>query len=187
MMCAQLMGAPAAAYIAARCRPLSKPLPALTFLHLDQFLGMAFAQLTIRKRLRDIETCQRAHSSTLYHLGIRGRIARGTLADANQKRYWRIARDLAVSLIQTRCRRGLRRRDQAHRLAARHHDDRSVEVAGSMGALSQGQGRRNVAHPARSVGAPLQAESSGQSDGTTPALNPENRGLLRGHLLLTAQ
>ena len=40
-MCAQLMGAPAAAYIAARCRPLSKPLPALTFLHLDQFLGMA--------------------------------------------------------------------------------------------------------------------------------------------------
>lgn len=74
--------------------------PTLTFSHLDQFLAMAFAQLTFRESLRDIETCLRAHSSKLYHLGIRGRIARSTLADANEKRDWRIYRDLALSLIQ---------------------------------------------------------------------------------------
>lgn len=67
--------------------------PTLTFSHLDQFLAMAFAQLTFRESLRD-------HSSKLYHLGIRGRIARSTLADANEKRDWRIYRDLALSLIQ---------------------------------------------------------------------------------------
>jgi hypothetical protein len=71
----------------------------LTFSHLDQFLAMAFAQLTFRESLRDIETCLRAHSSKLYHLGIRGRIARSTLADANEKRDWRIYQDFAVSLI----------------------------------------------------------------------------------------
>ncbi len=75
--------------------------PTLTFSHLDQFLAMAFAQLTYRESLRDIETCLRAHSGKLYHLGIRGRIARSTLADANEKRDWRIYRDLALSLIQT--------------------------------------------------------------------------------------
>ncbi len=75
--------------------------PTLTFSHLDQFLAMAFAQLTFRESLRAIETCLRAHSSKLYHLGIRGRIARSTLADANEKRDWRIYRDLALSLIQT--------------------------------------------------------------------------------------
>jgi hypothetical protein len=75
--------------------------PTLTFSHLDQFLAMAFAQLTFRESLRDIETCLRAHSSKLYHLGIRSRIARSTLADANEKRDWRIYRDLALSLIQT--------------------------------------------------------------------------------------
>lgn len=75
--------------------------PTLTFSYLDQFLAMAFAQLTFRESLRDIETCLRAHSSKPYHLGIRGRIARSTLADANEKRDWRIYRDLALSLIQT--------------------------------------------------------------------------------------
>lgn len=74
--------------------------PTLTFSHLDQFLAMAFAQLTFRESLRDIETCLRAHSSKLYHLGIRGRISRSTLADANEKRDGRIYRDLALSLIQ---------------------------------------------------------------------------------------
>lgn len=74
--------------------------PTLTFSHLDQFLAMAFAQLTFRESLRDIETCLRAHAGKLYHLGIRGRIARSTLADANERRDWRIYRDLALSLIQ---------------------------------------------------------------------------------------
>ena len=73
--------------------------PPLSFSHLDQFLAMAFAQLTFRESLRDIETCLRAHSTKLYHLGIRGHIARSTLADANEKRDWRIYRDFALSLI----------------------------------------------------------------------------------------
>ena len=62
---------------------------------------MAFAQLTFRESLRDIETCLRAHSTKLSHLGIRGGIARSTLADANETRDWRIYQDLALSLIQT--------------------------------------------------------------------------------------
>ena len=74
--------------------------PALKFSHLDQFLCMAFAQLTFRESLRDIETCLRAYASKLYHLGIRGGIARSTLADANEKRDWRIYQDFAMGLIQ---------------------------------------------------------------------------------------
>jgi hypothetical protein len=74
---------------------------ALSFSHLDQFLCMAFAQLTFRESLRDIETCLRAHSTKLYHLGIRGGIARSTLADANERRDWRIYQDFALSLIRT--------------------------------------------------------------------------------------
>jgi len=74
--------------------------PTLTFSHLDQFLCMAFAQLTFRESLRDIETCLRAHSSKLYHLGIRGGVARSTLADANETRDWRIYQDFAMSLIR---------------------------------------------------------------------------------------
>ena len=73
--------------------------PALSFSHLDQCLCMVFAQLTYRESLRDIETCLRAHSAKLYHLGIRGGIARSTLADANEKRNWRIHQDFALSLI----------------------------------------------------------------------------------------
>lgn len=74
--------------------------PALRFSHLDQFLCMAFAQLTYRESLRDIETCLRAYAAKLYHVGIRGGIARSTLADANEKRDWRIYQDFGVSLIQ---------------------------------------------------------------------------------------
>jgi hypothetical protein len=75
--------------------------PAKTFSHLDQFLCMAFAQLTYRESLRDIETCLRAHQAKLYHLGIRGNIAKSTLADANEQRDCRIYADFAMSLIQT--------------------------------------------------------------------------------------
>ena len=75
--------------------------PTLKFSHLDQFLCMAFAQLTYRESLRDIETCLRAHSAKLYHLGIRGGVARSTLADANERRDWRIYQDFALSLIHT--------------------------------------------------------------------------------------
>ena len=75
--------------------------PTKTFSHLDQFLCMAFAQLTYRESLRDIETCLRAHQAKLYHLGIRGRVAKSTLADANESRDWRSYADFAMSLIQT--------------------------------------------------------------------------------------
>ena len=65
----------------------------------DQFLVMAFAQLTFRESLRDIETCLRAMDIKLYHAGIRGTIARATLADANESRDWRIWADFAHVLI----------------------------------------------------------------------------------------
>jgi hypothetical protein len=68
---------------------------------LDQFLCMAFAQLTSRESLRDIETCLRAVQPKLYHAGIRGRVSRSTLADANERRDWRIYADLAQVLITT--------------------------------------------------------------------------------------
>lgn len=67
----------------------------------DQFLCMAFAQLTFRESLRDIEACLRAQQAKLYHMGFRGRIARSTLADANEQRDWRIFRDFAHGLIRT--------------------------------------------------------------------------------------
>jgi hypothetical protein len=66
---------------------------------LDQFLCLAFAQLTYRESLRDIETCLRALQPKLYHMGIRGRVARSTLADANERRDWRIYADFAQVLI----------------------------------------------------------------------------------------
>lgn len=66
---------------------------------LDQYLSMAFAQLTFRESLRDIEACLRAQSSKLYHLGIRSKVARNTLANANATRDWRIYCDFAQSLI----------------------------------------------------------------------------------------
>jgi IS4 transposase len=66
---------------------------------LDQFLCLAFAQLTYRESLRDIETCLRAMQPKLYHMGIRGRVARSTLADANETRDWRIVADFARILI----------------------------------------------------------------------------------------
>ena len=66
----------------------------------DQFLCMAFAQLTYRESLRDIECCLRAFKEKLYHMGIRGKVSRSTIADANEKRDWRIYRDFAQVLIQ---------------------------------------------------------------------------------------
>ena len=66
---------------------------------LDQFLCMAFAQLTYRESLRDIETVLRAAQPKLYHMGIRCRISRSTLADANENRDWRIYADFAQILI----------------------------------------------------------------------------------------
>ena len=67
----------------------------------DQYRCMAFAQLTYRESLRDIEACLRAHSNKLYHMGLRSTVSRSTLADANEQRDWRIYADFAQSLIHT--------------------------------------------------------------------------------------
>jgi Domain of unknown function (DUF4372) len=70
-----------------------------TFSCLDQFLSMAFAQLTYRESLRDIEACLRAQPIKLYHL--RGKVSRSALADANESRDWRIYAEFAHALIRT--------------------------------------------------------------------------------------
>jgi len=72
-----------------------------TFSCLDQFLSMAFAQLTYRESLRDIEACLRAQPTKLYHMGLRGTVSRSALADANESRDWRIYAEFAYSLIRT--------------------------------------------------------------------------------------
>jgi len=70
-----------------------------SFSCLDQFLSLAFAQLSYRESLRDIEACLRAVEPRLYHMGFRGKISRNTLAHANERRDWRIYADFAQLLI----------------------------------------------------------------------------------------
>jgi hypothetical protein len=70
-----------------------------SFTCFDQFMCMAFAQLTYRESLRDIECCLRSMREKLYHMGIRGKISRSTIADANENRDWRIYCDFAQILI----------------------------------------------------------------------------------------
>ncbi len=89
---------------------------------LDQYLCLAFAQLTYRESLRDIESCLRAQKSKLYHMGIRSSVSRNNLSNANKVRDWRIYADLAGSLIQT-----------ARKLYA--HDSFGVELESTVYAL----------------------------------------------------
>ena len=93
-----------------------------SFSCLDQYRCMAFAQLTYRESLRDIEACLRAQQAKLYHMGIRGTVSRNTLANANEKRDWRIYADLAQTLIGS-----------ARRLYA--EDDFGVDLADTVYAL----------------------------------------------------
>src|ERR1700683_4030286 len=65
----------------------------------DQYLALAFAQLTYRESLRDIEACLRSVGSKLYHMGFRGKVSRSTLADANETHDWGIYADFAQVLI----------------------------------------------------------------------------------------
>jgi hypothetical protein len=88
----------------------------------DQFLCMAFAQLTYRESLRDIVACLRSQERRLYHLGIRGAVSRSTLADANESRDWRIYADFAQVLIQ-----------EARRLYV--HEDLGIDLANTVYAL----------------------------------------------------
>jgi len=71
-----------------------------SFSCLDQFLCLAFAQMTYRESLRDIEACLRAQPAKLYHLGLRGNISRSALADANEERDWHIYYEFAQALIR---------------------------------------------------------------------------------------
>lgn len=98
---AQLMDlAPSPAYEFRKCvNRYSGNRKVIRFSCWDQYLCMAFAQLTFRESLRDIEACLRATQSRLYHLGIRGKISRNTLANANQNRDWRIYAEFAQILI----------------------------------------------------------------------------------------
>ena len=88
----------------------------------DQFLCMAFAQLTFRESLRDIVACLRSQDRRLYHLGIRGTVSRSTLADANEGRDWRIYADFAAVLIA-----------EARRLYC--HEDLGLDLANTVYAL----------------------------------------------------
>ena len=63
---------------------------------------MAFAQLTYRESLRDIQCCLRAVRDKLYHMGIRTKVSRSALADANETRDWRIYRDFALLIAEAR-------------------------------------------------------------------------------------
>jgi len=93
-----------------------------SFSCLDQFLCMAFAQITYRESLRDIEACLRSMQNKLYHMGIRARVSRNTLAHANERRDWRIYADFAQVLIH-----------QARQLYA--DDDFGVELEQTVYAL----------------------------------------------------
>jgi hypothetical protein len=93
-----------------------------SFSCLDQYLCMAFAQLTYRESLRVIEACLRSMQNKLYHMGIRGKVSRSTIADANERRDWRIYADFAQVLI-----------DQARRLYAT--DDFGLELEETVYAL----------------------------------------------------
>ena len=88
----------------------------------EQYRAMAFAQLTYRESLRDIETCRSVQASKLYHMGFRGPVRRSTLADANEARDWRIYADLAQRLIA-----------QARKLYAK--EDLGLELANTVYAL----------------------------------------------------
>lgn len=109
----------------------------LSFSCLDQFLCLAFAQLTFRESLRDIEACLRFAGPKLYHMGFRGRVSRNTLANANEKRDWRIYADFAMVLIQQARElyswRSVRRQPEEHRLRSRRHDRRPLPLGVSLG------------------------------------------------------
>ena len=122
----------------------------------DQFLCLAFAQLTFRESLRDIETCLRAFEPKLYHAGFRGKVSRSTLADANRTHDWRIFADFAQVLIgrarKLYCRRTLGRGTGADRLRPRQHHDRPLPEPVPLGAVPPTQGGGEAAHalgPAR--------------------------------------
>ena len=123
----------------------------------DQYLCMAFAQLTYRESLRDIEACLRAAQPKLYHLGIRGKVSRNTLANANQVRDWRIYADFAQILI-AKARKlyandsfGIELDQTVYALDSTTIDLVSVSV--SLGRVPETQGSSQTAYPSGSCAA----------------------------------
>ena len=123
---------------------------ARSFSCLDQFLSMAFAQLTYRESLRDIESCLRFMRPKLYHMGFRGSISKSTLADANNQRDWHIYADFAQVLIH-RARKlylhepfGVELKQAAYALGCYH--DRFMFVSVSLGAFSPEQSRGQITY-----------------------------------------
>ena len=117
----------------------------------EQFRVMAFAQLTWRESLRDIEVTLGANAGKLYAMGLRHAIHRSTLVDANELRDWRIWSDLAALLIrraQTLLRRQPGSGSGQHGLCARFDDDRSLPEPVRLGTVPNDQGRDQVAHAA---------------------------------------
>src|SRR3990167_175010 len=118
----------------------------------DQFLAMAFAQLTYRESLRDIEACLHSVHGKLYHMGFRGRAARSTLAGANESRDWRIYADFAQVLIGIArpavCPRSDRRRSGSKSVRAGLDHHRPLPLAVSVGEIPQAQGCRQDAYAA---------------------------------------
>src|SRR5471032_2443813 len=115
-----------------------------SFTCMEQYLCMAFAQLTYRESLRDIEACLRSQTEKLYHMGIRAQVSRNTLANANATRDWRIYADFAQRLI------GIARKlyinepfgvgPGQHRVRPGLDHDRFVALAVSVGAVSNHEG-----------------------------------------------
>jgi hypothetical protein len=116
----------------------------------EHYRAMAFAQLTYRESLRDIETCLSVQSSKLYSMGFRDPVRRSTLADANEARDWRIYAELAQRLIgpgeATVRQRGFGFRPRQHGLCARLDDHRSLLGGLSVGAFPHDQGGGQDAH-----------------------------------------
>ena len=90
---------PSGSRVPSLCQPVQGDHRLREFSCWDQYLTMAFAQLTYRESLRDIEACLRSLHGKLYHMGFHSRVARSTLADANESRDWRIYADFAEVLI----------------------------------------------------------------------------------------
>ena len=130
----------------------------------EQYRSMAFAQLTYRESLRDIETCLSVHASKLYHMGFRQPVRRSTLADANERRDWRIHAALAQRLI-TQARtlyvdEELGFGPDQYRLRPGLDDHRSVPVGLSVGALPHHQGGGEDAHACSTCGATFRVLST---------------------------
>ncbi|MDZ7783558.1 MAG: DUF4372 domain-containing protein [Halioglobus sp.] len=124
----------------------------------EHFRVLAFAQLTYRESLRDIEACLSAQAPKLYHMGIRSPVRRATLADANERRDWRMLRRLRAAVDrpgpEAVCKRGSGAGVVEYGLRTGLHDDRFVSVAVSVGTVSKNQSRRQNAHasgPARAA------------------------------------